>query len=144
LLLLCGASAADKKTPPPDPNKLDGAWDVVELVAYGKKVDFNIIKGTKFVFTKDKLDIVPPSDKIEEFAKRSFTFKLDPAKQPAQVELTTLDGPAKGLVSPGIYEVKGDTLRWCQSDATEKPERPKEFASPEKSPIYLFTLKRAK
>ncbi|MBI3822789.1 MAG: TIGR03067 domain-containing protein [Planctomycetes bacterium] len=146
-LLLCSAlfgEAAAGKKPPPDPNSLDGTWEIVELTAYGKKVDFNTIKGTKFIFAKDKLTIQPGSDKIEEFEKRTFTVKLDPVKQPAQVELTALDGKNKGLVSPGIYEIKGDTLRWCQSDATTKPERPKDFTSPEKSPIYLFTLKRGK
>jgi uncharacterized protein (TIGR03067 family) len=125
-----------------DVKKLQGSWEVVELTAYGKKVDLKAIKGTKFVFAKDKLTIQPANDKLEEFVTRNFTFKLNPAKNPAEVDLTVLDAKDKGLVSPGIYELKGDTLKWCQSDGTTKPERPKSFASPEKSPIYLFTLKK--
>jgi uncharacterized protein (TIGR03067 family) len=58
--------------------------------------------------------------------------------------LTALDGEFKGAVSPGIYEIKGDTLRWCQSDDPKAKDPPKEFASPEKSELYLFTFKRAK
>ena len=134
-----GALAGDAD----DAKNIQGTWEVVELIAYGKKVDFNAIKGTKFIFAKDKLTIQPPNDKLEEVVPRNFTFKLDPSKKPAEVELKVLDAKEKDLVSPGIYELKGDTLRWCQSDATTKPERPKEFKSPEKSPIYLFTLKRA-
>jgi uncharacterized protein (TIGR03067 family) len=136
----CRAFAGDAD----DAKKLQGKWEIVELIAYGKKVEFNTIKGTKFIFAGNVLTIQPPTDKLEEFEKRSFTFKLAPAKQPAEVELTVVDGKDKGLTSPGIYELKGDTLRWCQSDATKAPERPKSFASPEKSPIYLFTLKRTK
>lgn len=135
--VLDGASAGEAKN-------LEGKWEIVELIAYGKKVDFNLIKGTKFTFAKDKLTIQPPNDKIEEFVTRTFSFKVDTTKQPNEVELLVLDGKEKGLKSVGIYELKGDTLRWCQSDATKSPERPKGFASPEKSAIYLFTLKRTK
>jgi uncharacterized protein (TIGR03067 family) len=148
-LACCRALAGDAD----DAKKLQGTWEVVELIAYGKKVDLKTIKGTKFVFAKDKLTVQPANDKLEEFVTRNFTFKLDPKKQPAEVDLTVLDAKDKGFVSPGIYELKGDSLRWCQSDATTKPvkvnpfaeaapERPKSFASPEKSPIYLFTLKK--
>jgi uncharacterized protein (TIGR03067 family) len=139
--LVCGPTLAGDAD---DAKKLQGAWEIVELIQYGKKVDFNIIKGTKFVFADNLLRILPPSDKVEEFEKRSFSFKLNPAKQPAQVELSALDGKHKGVTSPGIYELKVDTLRWCQSDAAKAPERPKDFTSPEKSPFYLFTLKRVK
>jgi uncharacterized protein (TIGR03067 family) len=139
-LLCCRALAGDAD----DPKKLQGTWEIDELIQYGKKVDFKIIKGTKFVFAGNLLTIQPPNDKVEEFEKRSFSFKLNPAKKPAEVELTALDGKHKGITSPGIYELKGDTLRWCQSDATKAPERPKDFTSAVKSPFYLFTLKRVK
>ena len=139
-LACCSALAGDAE----DAKKLQGTWEIVELTAYGKKVDFNAIKGTKFVFAKDKLTIQPPSDKLEEFVTRTFAFKLNASKKPAEVDLTVLDGKDKGLTSPGIYEITGDVLRWCQSDATKSPERPTGFASPDKSTIYLFTLKRAK
>jgi uncharacterized protein (TIGR03067 family) len=127
-----------------DAKKLQGKWEVVELVAYGKKVDLATIKGVKFLFAADKLTIQPPNDKLEEIVARTYTLKIEPKKQPAQVDLISLDGPNKGNVSPGIYELKGDTLRWCQSDDPKSKERPKGFTSPEKSAFYLFTLKRTK
>ena len=58
--------------------------------------------------------------------------------------MTALDGDLKGVTSPGIYELKGDTLRWCQSDDEKSKDRPKDFASPDKSRLYLFTFKRLK
>ena len=128
-----------------DAKNLQGKWEVVELIAYGKAVDAKVFKGTQFVFIKDKLTITPPNDKIEEFVKRTFSFKLDPAKKPAEIDLTVLDGKEdKGKVSRGIYELKGDTLRWCQPDGPNMKDRPTEFKSLEKSGLYLFTLKRLK
>jgi uncharacterized protein (TIGR03067 family) len=135
-----GALAGDAD----DAKKLQGAWEVVELIQFGKKVDASAIKGTKFIFKDGTLSIEPANDKSDEFLKRTFAVKLHPAKSPAEVELKALDGEHKGTESPGIYELKGDTLRWCQSDSPKAAERPKEFASPEKSAIYLFTLKRVK
>lgn len=127
-----------------DAKKLQGKWEIVELIAYGKKVDSKTIKGAVFVIAGDKLVLQPPNAKLEEIVARVYSFKLDPKKLPAEVDLTAVDGPHKGTVSPGIYELKGDVLRWCQSDDPKSKERPKSFASPAKSPFYLITLKRTK
>jgi hypothetical protein len=127
-------------------------------------------KGTRFVFEANNLRLVPPPPSVQDttasaslatFAilcrlpaipeiygvveERRFTFKLEPGKAPAAVDLTALDPPElKGTVSPGIYELKGDTLRWCQSDDEKSTERPNTFASPKDTRIYLFTFKRVK
>lgn len=127
-----------------DLKKLQGAWEVTELVAFGKKADVKEFKGTKFVFEKDKLTVVPGNPKSNEFDKRTFTIKINTKKQPAEVDLTALDGEHKGVVSPGILEIKEDTLRWCQPDGPKTKDRPTTFASPENSDLYLFTLKRVK
>jgi uncharacterized protein (TIGR03067 family) len=138
LLLACAALAGQAD----DAKKLQGAWALTELIVGGAKVPDKELAGMKFVFEANKLTIVPPAADTGVVDKRSFTIKLDPSKKPAQVEITALDGDHKGAVSPGIYELKADTLRWCQSDDPESKKRPKDFASPEKSKIYLFTFKR--
>jgi uncharacterized protein (TIGR03067 family) len=148
-----------------DGQKLQGTWVLTELVVGGVKVPDKEIRGTRFVFEGTKLTIVPSiheemlTASLWTFAilskfpvipetdsvvdRRTFTVKLDPAQKPAAVDLTALDGDAKGAVSPGIYEIKGDTLRWCQSDDEKNTQRPKTFESPAKSRIYVFTFKRA-
>ena len=140
VLVCCHAGAQDAD----DAKKIQGAWEITELVVGGKKVPEKDVKGMRFLFDKDKLTILPPASDTGVVDKRTFTFKLDAKAKPAGVELTALDGENKGAISPGIYEVKGDTLRWCQSDDPKAKDRPKEFASPEKSSFYLFTFKRAK
>jgi hypothetical protein len=157
-----GNSQTDKD----DAKALQGAWLLTELIVGGNKVPDKEFKGTTFVFAGDKLSIVPPNKDAAANAhliafalvsrfpvvpealfvvdRRTFSFKLDPKQKPAAVDLTALDGDAKGVVSPGIYEVAGDTLRWCQSDDEMNTQRPRAFASPDKSRMYLFTFKRIK
>jgi len=139
-LVCCHVVAQDAD----DAKKIQGPWEISELIVGGKKVDEKDVKGMRFVFEKDKLTILPPTSDTGVVDKRTFTFKLDTKAKPAGVELTALDGENKGAVSPGIYEVNGDVLRWCQSDDPKAKDRPKAFASPEKSAFYLFTFKRAK
>jgi uncharacterized protein (TIGR03067 family) len=127
-----------------DAKKLQGAWVLTELMVGGVNVPEKEIAGTRFIFEGDKLTVMPAKPDVDAVDKRTFTFKLDPKQKPAAVDLTALDGDAKGAVSPGIYELNGDTLRWCQSDDEKSKERPKAFGSPDKSRIYLFTFKRAK
>jgi len=135
-----------------DFKKLEGAWEVTELIIGGTKVPAKDIAGMKFVFAReknkddavDKLTIVPAAADTGVVEKHSFTIKINAAKKPAEVNLTALDGEFKGTTSPGIYEINGDVLRWCQSDDPKTAERPKTFNSPEKSSIYMFTFKRAK
>jgi uncharacterized protein (TIGR03067 family) len=140
VLLCCHAIAQDAD----DAKLLQGAWEISELIVGGKKIPEKEIKGLRFVFEKDKLTIVPAPSDNGVVEKRAFSFKLDAKAKPAGVALTALDGENKGAVSPGIYEIKGDILRWCQSDDPKAKDRPKDFASPEKSAFYLFTFKRTK
>jgi uncharacterized protein (TIGR03067 family) len=137
LLLCLHAFAGEDK-------KLQGAWEVTELIVGGMKVPEKDIAGMKFVFKDKTLTIVPANADTGVVDKRTFSIDVDPTKNPATVNLTALDGEFKGTKSPGIYEVKGDVLRWCQSDDPKSAERPKTFASPEKSSIYMFTFKRSK
>ncbi len=141
-VLTCHAFGGD------DAKKIEGAWQVTELIVGGMKVPDKDIAGMKFVFSKekddDRLTIVPPTADTGVVEKRTFKLKYDVSKKPAVVFATALDGEFKDTTSPGIFEVKGDVLRWCQSDDPKATEAPKEFASPEKSSIYVFTFKRAK
>jgi hypothetical protein len=41
------------------------------------------------------------------------TQKLDPSKSPKTLDAKVTDGPNKGAVILGIYEISGDTLKVC-------------------------------
>src|SRR5437868_4364668 len=83
-----------------DQAKLQGKW-VGEL------------KGEKITLTCDK-------DKFTfEFGEKAVfkgTFKIDPAKKPRHIDLAVKDGPMfEGQTAHGIYELDGDTLKWCSN-----------------------------
>lgn len=124
--------------------KLQGIWEITELVVGGIPVADKEIAGMKFVFKDKTLTVTPPKSDTGVIVPRTFSVSVDAKKQPIAVDLKALDGELKDNVSPGILEIKGDTLRWCQSDDPKAKDRPSAFASPEKSAVYLFTFKKAK
>ena len=71
-----------------------------------------------------------------------FTFKLDPAKSPAQIDLVSLFERDKGKTFQGIYELNGDTLKLCLS--RKEGDRPRSFTPRRDDAVVLFELRRVK
>src|SRR5947209_17622248 len=71
------------------------------------------------------------------------TIRLDPAKEPKEIDFTDVSGENKGKTGKGIYQVDGDTLKICHGMPTN-PERPKEFASKPGSGLFVVVWKRQK
>ena len=62
------------------------------------------------------------------------TFKLDPAKSPKHINVSTVDDKGKAIALPGIYELKGDVLKLCfpfpfEGKFDKIGKRPTEFGS---------------
>jgi len=70
------------------------------------------------------------------------TQKLDPSKSPKTIDMTLTEGPNKGAVMLGIYEIDGDTLKACFDPQGKK--RPTEFKSAPGSAHFLNIHKRIK
>ena len=71
---------------------------------------------------------------------RNATVWVDADKK--SIDVRADEGPDKGKVRKGVYEVKGDVLRICQ--AGEGQDRPTEVSSKEGDGLTLITLKRVK
>ena len=130
------ASAALAAEPEGDLKTLQGAWVIAEANLAGRD-HLDDFKGMKLTVTGENYAI--------DFAKNSVkgTIKLDAAKKPKQIDLTTSkDGPFKGRNLPGIYEFKDDTVVLCLN--SEKPDRPAAFEAKEKTPVMLLTFRREK
>jgi uncharacterized protein (TIGR03067 family) len=112
LLLLAGAApGGDAKK---DQDKLQGKW-LAELD--GKKVELK--------FTKDQFAITFSDGNQEKVFKG--TVKINPDGKPKHIDLTIEEGDKfVGETALGIYELDGDTLKWC-SNSPGKAERPSEF-----------------
>src|SRR5262245_60700190 len=68
------------------------------------------------------------------------TMKLGAADKLRTIHATRTAKPGKGRTYPGIYQLDGDTLRWCT--AQPNGERPTELAT--RRGQFLMILKRQK
>src|SRR5882672_5757036 len=82
--------------------KLQGEWQPVEVEAEGKKAakDDADTKNMRVVIKDNEL-VVRAADGAG--AVRKKTFKLDPAKMPKQIDMTSLDGFEKDTTAACIY-----------------------------------------
>ena len=136
MLASMSTQAGDAKK---DQEKIEGTWEATEVVVNGMPAPEDLRKGITFAFAGDKMTLVGP----DGIGKREHKFKLDPTKKPKAIDTMPQDGPFKGKSGPGIYELKGDTLKLCIPN-TATNERPKQFESAKGSNLGLFVLKRAK
>ena len=103
--------------------KLQGNWVRIYVEADGKKSE----DGKKEPGQAITLTI--NGDKYD-----GETFKLDPAKSPKHINVSTVDDKGKAIALPGIYELKGDVLKLCfpfpfEGKFDKIGKRPTEFGS---------------
>jgi RNA polymerase sigma factor (sigma-70 family) len=127
------AAAEDKK---PDKDKLQGEWKVVSIKVGGQDHPNKDQVGDTMTFKGDGMELEP----------FKATFKLDPSKDPREVDFTITEGPderEKGKVSLGIYKLDGDKLT-IHAGHPGGTERPTGFESKEGENSLVFTLERVK
>ncbi len=104
-----------------DLERLQGAW---EFVAGRREAEF-IFSGYLFAV------------RFKDGDTYLGTFRLDPQQQPKTMDMRIDEGPDRhrGKIARCIYELAGDTLRWCTGDPGTE-ERPGTFPE-ENAPKYL-------
>lgn len=132
-----GALAADKTDVENELKKFHGVWTFVSVEAGGKEIPIDAFKGITVAFEGDKYTVRKDDEVIQ-----SATQKLDPSKSPKTLDVTVTEGPHKGTVMPGIYEISADTLKVCFDPEGKK--RPKEFKTASGSQTTLVVHKRMK
>lgn len=134
-----------------DDEKLQGTWQVVAVEAAGDQVPENLLKESRDTFTFAR-------GKLERQGRNSVTstYKLDPAKHPKTITLTTkvpkrelLKGEMVDsemvMTERGIYEFTGNRLRICISNPLNPgKEPPKEFKTTKENFFTVFVLEREK
>ena len=131
-----GAGADDKADVEKELKKFQGTWTFESVEAGGKKLPADQFKGITVTFEGAKY-AVKKGDEVVEAA----TQKLDPSKSPKTLDAKVTDGPNKGAVILGIYEISGDTLKVCFDPEGKK--RPTEFKG-ESGAHTLVVHKRVK
>ena len=128
-------SAAQAQAQGDDLKQLQGVWkvDTVEIdgapVAAENVSGLSVsIKGSSYIFHNQEGD-------------HPGTFKLDPSKQPKQMDIRPGDGPDEGQTLPGIYEVGPETFRVCYANK-QGAARPGSFGTEQDSGRLLVSYKK--
>ena len=134
VLVLVGAAgaqdAAKKETA-----KLEGEWSMVSGEANGFSMAEETVKGGKRV-AKDGETAITFDGQVYFKAK----YSVDATKKPKAIDYMMTEGPTKGKTHLGIYELDGDTVKFCF--AAPGKERPTEFTAKEGSRRTLSVWKR--
>ena len=137
VLLLLAAARLRADAAKAQDKDLDGEWEMTDAVKDGKTPQ-RPPEGVRPLYAVKDGVMTPLS--VE--GAKGGALKVDPSKDPKEVDATPLDGPQKGKAMLGIYEVKGDVLRLCFADPGI--DRPTEFSSKEGSGRGLMTFQRVK
>lgn len=135
-LVLLSLAASQNSLSEDAKNDLEGTWDLVSLERDGKEVKPQ--NDTKMVTTGSKF-VIKAGGKIVA----AGTATYDASKKPKAVDVTYTEGPDKGKTLKGIYEVVGDTARFCRAGTPEQ-ERPTEFKTKAGTGGLASVYKRAK
>jgi uncharacterized protein (TIGR03067 family) len=126
LLLVAAIAPAD------DIAKFEGSWRIESMEMGGKAMDVGPLKETRLVLKGHTW--------AQGEAKGTFT--IDAAKTPKTIDLKFTEGPPKGTVLKGIYELDDSTYKLCVGPPNG--DRPRVFDSKGKDGGTLQVLKKVK
>lgn len=136
-LAASGTLADDKADVEKETRKFQGIWTIESSVTGGMEIPAEQLKGFRVIYDGDK-HTVKMGDQVIQVG----TQKIDPSKSPKTIDVTMTEGPSKGAVMLGIYEIDGDTMKACFDPQGKK--RPTEFKSSAGSEYFLNVHKRVK
>ena len=118
--------------------KLEGEWEMVSGERDGQMLPEDLVKTGRRVSKDGEATVTIGNN---PFMKAKYT--VDPTKKPKAIDYTVLsEGPNKGKTVLGIYEIDGDTVKFCS--AAVGKERPKEFSAPAGSGQTYSVWKKVK
>ena len=132
-----GALADDKADLEKEVRKFQGTWTFESSETGGKELPADALKGLILTFEGDKHTLKKGDEVIQV-----GTQKIDPSKSPKTIDVKMTEGPNKGKVMLGIYEIDADTLKVCFDPQGKK--RPTEFKSGPGSENFVNVHKRIK
>ena len=136
LLVVADAPKEDVKK---DKEQLQGTWKAVTAQERGETKDD--AEDHRLTFSGDEFSIKKGDETVIK-----GRFKIDASKKPKHIDMEILEARKEGFngkKAVGIFELDGDTLKWCTNEPGGS-ERPKEFSSAADNKHLLVTLKREK
>jgi uncharacterized protein (TIGR03067 family) len=135
-LAVATTSAQENAAAKKDTAQLQGEWTMVAGERDGQPFPADFLKGSKRVAKGDETTVMLQGQLL---LKAKFT--LDPAKSPKTIDYAVTGGPHTGKTQLGIYELGGDTVKFCFSIPGK--ERPTGFSTKPNDGRTLSTWKRA-
>ena len=138
-LTVCFLCGADKKEDAvkKELELLQGEWSMVSGEIDKQPLPENYVKDATRLVKGDETTVTING---QIWMKAKFT--IDSTKKPKTIDYEVSDGPAKGKTLLGIYELDGDTIKFCY--ASPGKDRPKDFATEKGAGLTLSTWKKIK
>ncbi len=115
--------------------ELQGDWRVIRTERDGQVMS-DVPSDASVNIEGDEMKRPGPDD-------RAGTFKLDPGKSPAEIDVTYTGGPDKGKTVAGIYSLKERRLTICIFEpSAAAAQRPKEFKTQPNDHLVLVVFER--
>ena len=132
-------SIAKAKDAPSDRDALQGAWKLTGRVMRGEQQPVDGDAARRLVFEGDRFRMYRGDELL--FVG---TFKVNAGVTPRTIDATidksNEESELSGKTSPGIYELKGDELKWCAAQPGNS-DRPADFSGKGDGQL-LVTFKR--
>ena len=142
VVLVAAGAADDKAADDKSAAELKGSWQAVASEMDGEKQPEDDVKQYTLVFEGGKLTV----NKSGELVMKGEA-KVDASQKPARLDLKLEENPNNpddvGKTLEGIYEVKGEELKWCFA-LPNGSGRPKEFKTEAGTGTVNATFKREK
>ena len=123
-LVISQAWGEDTEAAKKDIAQLQGEWSMASAGGGGHALPSDMLKTSKRVCKGDETTVVV-GDQLLMKAK----FTLDASKKPKSIDYRVISGPNAGKTQLGIYELNGDTVRFCFS--APSMDRPTDFTAKE-------------
>jgi uncharacterized protein (TIGR03067 family) len=137
LLVVSASGQIDTKK---EMKALEGTWQAVRLLKGTESAPKDLIEQISLVLEDDRIKMM-----VKNMVVAQAHFKVDPTKKPRQIDVTDLDGPNKGKVSLGIYELEGTKLKTCFFvDGAGTKKRPTTITGSAETPVSILELERVK
>jgi uncharacterized protein (TIGR03067 family) len=135
-IMLIGAEGADDNTTR-ESKELKGAWSVRSVMRNRNELPAERRKDLQMIFQGGRFAFKQGNNTLTE-----GTFRLNLAKAPRTIDLTTIDANGINQTTLAIYDLSDDSLKICGAQPGEN--RPGEFATMDGSGHTMIILRRAK
>jgi len=121
-LLISQAWGEETQAAKQDMAQLQGEWSMASAGGGGAALPSDMLKNSKRVCKGDETTVVVGGQLL---MKAKFT--LDPSKKPKSIDYQVTGGPNAGKTQLGVYELDGDTVKFCFSAPGK--DRPTDFTT---------------